>query len=142
MVFTFTYMCTHYLGHFHPHPTSDRTCSAFFVEEKTKDNKKNIVVLLVCDKDSYTERFLVFFTWTYVLQPTLVHLYQTSSLLPSPFPIAASASLRLLYSLLLSKHINHFQVLGFLPFPIPPHVCSPLSVWPMSNNIIAFVLGL
>jgi hypothetical protein len=28
------------------------------------------------------------------LQPTQVHLYQTSSLLPSPLPIVTSASLR------------------------------------------------
>jgi hypothetical protein len=47
----------------------------------------------------------------------LVHLYQASSLLPSPLPTVASVSLRLLYSLLYSGHINHFQVLGFLPFP-------------------------
>jgi hypothetical protein len=53
---------------------------------------------------------------TSVLQPTLVHLCQTSSLLPGPLPIVASASLRLLYSLLNSEHINHIQVLGFLSF--------------------------
>jgi hypothetical protein len=70
----------------------------------------------------------------------LVHLYQTSSLLPGPLPIVVSASLRLLYSLLYSEHIKYFQVLGFLPFPSCAQ--SPLSVWPMSNNITAFVLGL
>jgi hypothetical protein len=62
------------------------------------------------------------------LQPTLAHLYQTFSLLPSPLPIVASASLRLLYSLLYSEHINHIQILGFLPFPYSSHACSPL-VW-------------
>jgi hypothetical protein len=72
----------------------------------------------------------------------LVHLYLTSSLLPGPLPIVASDSLRLLYSLLYSKHINHIQVLGFLPFPYSSHVHSLLSVWLMSNNITAFVLGL
>jgi hypothetical protein len=51
-------------------------------------------------------------------------------------------SLRLLYSLLFSGHIKHFQVLDFLPFPYSFHVHSPLSVWLMSNNITAFVLGL
>jgi hypothetical protein len=43
----------------------------------------------------------------------LIHLYQTSSLLPGSLPTVASASLRLLYTLLNSKHINHIQVLGF-----------------------------
>jgi hypothetical protein len=67
---------------------------------------------------------------TCVLQPELVHLYQTSPLLPSHLPIVASVSLRLLYLLLYSGHIRHFQVLGFLPFPIPsvpilPLVCDP-----------------
>jgi hypothetical protein len=70
----------------------------------------------------------------------LVHLCQTSSLLPGPLAIVASASLRWLYSLLYSEHINHIQVLGFLPFPIPPVYGK--CVWPMSKNITAFVLGL
>jgi hypothetical protein len=98
--------------------------------------------LLVWDKDSYTERFLALLPCTCVLQLTLVHLYQTSSLLSSPLPIVASASLRLLYLLLHSKYINHIQVLGFLLFPYSSCTHSPLSVWPMSSNIIAFVLGL
>jgi hypothetical protein len=75
-----------------------------------------------------------------LLQPTLVHLCQTSSLFPGPLLIVASACLRLLYLLLYSEHINHIQVLGFLPFPYSSHVRSPLSVWPMSNNITVFVL--
>jgi hypothetical protein len=62
-----------------------------------------------------------------LLQPTLIHLYQTPLLLSGPFPIVASASLRLIYSLLYREHINHIQVLGFLPF---------------SRNITVFVLGL
>jgi hypothetical protein len=70
----------------------------------------------------------------------LVHLYQTSSLLPDHHPIVASASLRLLYSLLYSGHINHWQVLGFFPFFYSSCAHSPLSVWPMSNNITTFVL--
>jgi hypothetical protein len=58
----------------------------------------------------------------------LVHLYQTSSLLPGHLSRLASASLRLLYSLLYSGHVNHFQFLGFLPFPYSSCMCSPLSV--------------
>jgi hypothetical protein len=61
---------------------------------------------------------------TCVLQPTLVHRYQSSSLLPGHLPIAASASLRLLYLLLYREHINHIQILGFLPFPYSSCVCS------------------
>jgi hypothetical protein len=98
--------------------------------------------LLFWDKDSYIERFLALLPCTCILQPTLVHLCQTSLLLPGHLPIVASASLKLLYLLLYSEHMNHIQVLGFLPFPYFSRVCSPLSVWPMSNNITAFVLGL
>jgi hypothetical protein len=72
----------------------------------------------------------------------LVHLCQTSSLLPGSLPIVVSASLQLLYSLLYSEHTNHIQVLGFLLFPYSSRVCSSFSVWPMSNNITAFVSGL
>jgi hypothetical protein len=79
---------------------------------------------------------------TCVLHPTLVHLYLTSSLLPGPLPIVASVSLRLLYSLLYREHISPIQVLGFLPFPYSSCARSPLSVWPMSNNIAKFGLGL
>jgi hypothetical protein len=84
-------MCIHYLGHppYLPPQPPGRTCSALllsnFVEEKNiKDNKKNVLFLLMWDMDSYTGRFFVLFLCTCVLQPTLVHLYQTSSLLPSP----------------------------------------------------------
>jgi hypothetical protein len=82
-----------------------------------RDNKKKDTIFASLDKDSYTERFLVLLPCTCVLQRTLVHLYQTSSLLPGPLPIVASASLRLLYLFLYSEHINHLVVLGFLPFP-------------------------
>jgi hypothetical protein len=47
--------------------------------------------------------------YTCVLQPTLVHLCQTSSLLHYPLPIVDSPSLRLLYFLLYSEHINKFK---------------------------------
>jgi hypothetical protein len=113
----------------------------FCWRENIRDNKKDIVFFLVWDKDSYIERFLVLLPCTCVLQPTLVHFYQTSSLLLGPLPIVAFANLRLLY-LLSREHINHIQVLGFLPFPYSSHAHSPLSVWPMYNNITAFVLGL
>jgi hypothetical protein len=114
----------------------------FCWREDISDNKKDIVFLLAWDKDRYTERFLALLLCTCVLQPALVHLYQTSSLLPGPFPTVASASLRLLYSLLYSEHTKHFQVLGFLPFPYSSCTRSLLSVWPMSNNSTATVLGL
>jgi hypothetical protein len=67
----------------------------------------------------------------------LPDLFTNSS---SPF-LLASASLRLLYSLLYSVHNNHIQVLAFLPFLYSSRVWSPLSVWPMSNNVTAFALG-
>jgi hypothetical protein len=114
----------------------------FCWRENLRDNKKDIAFLLAWDKDMYTERFLALLPCTCILQPELVHPYQTSSLIPSHLPIVASTSLRLLYSLLYGGHIKHFQVLGFLPFPYSSHVWSPISVWPMSDNITAFVLGL
>jgi hypothetical protein len=100
------------------------------------------VVLLVWDKNSYTERLLALLPCTCVLQTTFVHLYQTSSVFSGPLPIVASFSLRLLYPLPYSEHINHIQVLGFLSFAYFSHVHSTLRVWPMTNNITAFVSGL
>jgi hypothetical protein len=93
------------------------------------------VFLLLWDKDSYTERLLELLPCTCVLKPTLVHFYQTSSLLLGLLPKVASANLRLLYLLLNREHI---QVLGFLPFPYSSQAHSPLSVWPVSNNIPTF----
>jgi hypothetical protein len=159
VIFIFTCMYTHCLSHLplnpqhsphappHPNPAFGKNLFHplvlwFCWRENISGNKKDIVFLLVWDKDSYTERFLASLPCICVLQPTLVHLYQTSSLLPGPLPIVASASLRLLYSLLYGKHINHIQVLGFLPFPYSSHAWSSISVWPMSNNITAFVLDL
>jgi hypothetical protein len=65
------------------HPTLEQNlfCPLVFRHcwrENIRDNKKNIVFLLVWDKDSYTERFLVLLPYICVLQPKLVHLYQTS----------------------------------------------------------------
>jgi hypothetical protein len=150
-------MCIHCLGHLlapapcyappSPFPLASRQnmfCPflQFCWRENIRDKKKDIALLLVWDKDSYTERFLALLPCTCVLQPILVHLYQPSSLLPGQLPIVASVSLRLLYLLLYSGHIKHFQVLGFLPFPYSSCMHSTLSVWPMSNNITAIVLGL
>jgi hypothetical protein len=134
----------------HPPPSlPGRTCSILlfsnFVEEKTRDNMKGIAFLLIWDKDTYTERLSELLPCTCVLQPALVHLYQTSSLLPGHLPIMASASLRLLYFPTYSEkmwHISHIQVLGFFPFPYSSCAHSLLSVWPMSNHTTAFVLGI
>jgi hypothetical protein len=107
----FIHMCIHCLGQL-PSPSTKQNLFhplvSNFIEEK-RDNEKDIAFLLVWDKDSYTKRFLVLLPCTCVLQSTLVHLYQTSSLLPSPLPLVAFASLRLLYLLLYIKHINHIQ---------------------------------
>jgi hypothetical protein len=114
IILTFIHMCIHCLGYLSLPLLPGRTCSTLlfsdFVEEKNiRDNKKDIAFLLVCDKDNYTERFLALLPCTCVLQPTWVHLCQTSSLLP--IPIVASASLRLLYLLLYSEytHQNTFK---------------------------------
>jgi hypothetical protein len=87
-----------------------------------------MVFLLIWDKNSYTGRFLVLFPCIDVLQPQVVHLYQSTSLSLSPLPIVALANLRLLYSFLYSEHISHMQVLGFLPLPYPYSAQPSLSV--------------
>jgi hypothetical protein len=84
--------------------------------------------LLVWGKDSYSGKFLVLFPCIYALQPTLVHFYQTSSLLPSPLTIIALASLRLQYSLPYSEHINHIQAFSFLSSLYLFHAQAPISV--------------
>jgi hypothetical protein len=98
-------------------------------------DKKDIVFLLVWDKDSYTQRVLALLPCTSVLQLELIHLSKTSSLLPGHLCIVTSVSLRLLYSLLNSGQIEHFKTLGSLPFPIPP-VC----VLPLACNLCPIVL--
>jgi hypothetical protein len=72
----------------------------FCWRENTGVDKKDKAFLLVWEKDSSTERFLVLLPHIRVLQPSLVHLCRKSSLHASPLPIVASASLRLQYSLL------------------------------------------
>jgi hypothetical protein len=98
----------------------------FCWRENINYNKKNIAFLLV--EIRYTERFLLLLPCTCVLQPELINLYQTSSLLPGYLSIATSVSLSLLYLLFYNGHIKRFQVLGFLPFPYSSCTYSPLSV--------------
>jgi hypothetical protein len=86
---------------------------------------KSMTFLLVWDKDIQIRRFLVLFPSIYVLQPKIIHLYHTSSLLPSRLPIVSSASLRFLYSFLYSGHINHIQVFAFISWLYPSHEVSP-----------------
>jgi hypothetical protein len=112
----------------------------FCWRENIRDNKKDITFLLIWDKESYIERFLALLPCTCVLQPKLIHLY--SLLLPGPLPIVAAANLRLLYSLLNRKHINHIQILAFLFFPYFSHSWSLLSVWPMSHTNFTHLFGL
>jgi hypothetical protein len=92
--------------------------------------KKNMAFLQLWEKGSYAAKFLMLFPCIYVLQPKLVHLYQSSSLIPCPLPIVASVRLRILYSFLYSEYISHIHIFG-----------SPL-VWSMSHNTAAFVLHL
>jgi hypothetical protein len=61
----------------------------------------------------------VLFPCTCVLQPHLVHLYQTSSLLPSPLPIVASASLTLIYIL---SYIENTGILICQTWTIQSHL--------------------
>jgi hypothetical protein len=68
----------------------------------------------------------------------LVHLYQTSSRLSGPLPIVAAANLRLLYSLLNKKHINHIQVLGFISCPYSPVCVLPLVCDPCPISLHLF----
>jgi hypothetical protein len=121
-------MCIHYLGHLPLQQNLFPLFLWFCWRENIRDNKKNMAFFLVWDKDSYTERFLALVPCTCVLQTILVHLCQTSSLLPGLLSIVASASLRLLYSLLYSEHINHIQDLGFLPFPYSSRAWSSLII--------------
>jgi hypothetical protein len=83
-----------------------------------------MVFLLVWDKDSYIRRFLVLFPCICILQHKLVHLYQTSSLLPSPLPKLASVNLRLQWA-----HQLHLSF-RFPSLLYSSRESSPLSVWP------------
>jgi hypothetical protein len=128
IIFAFTYMCIHYLHHIHPptlFPTTSplppvpttpgknlfqRLVLQFCRRTNIKAKKRNMAFLLVWDKDSYPGSFLILFPCIYVLQPQLVHLFWSSLLLPSPFPMVAPARLGFLYSFLYRKLISHIQV--------------------------------
>jgi hypothetical protein len=103
---------------------------------------KDIAFLLVWGKDSYNREI-----------PSIASMQnciraQIDSSLPDCFTTSLTPS-----------HINlcHFKVtilaplqwghqtfssFGFPTYPLSSCMCSPLSVWTMSNNITAFVLGL
>jgi hypothetical protein len=114
----------------------------FCFRENIRDNKKDIALLLAWDKDSYTKRFLA------LLPCTCCITTQIGSPLPDLFTTSQSRS----HSGLCQFKITLFTPLqwacqtlstfGFPTFPYSSCTHSPLSVWPMSNNIIAFVLGL
>jgi hypothetical protein len=97
IIFSFTYMCIHTLFGLLPssHPPQPPPASGqnlfcpllpFCWRENIGDSKKGIMFLLIWDTVSYTERVLALPPCTCVLQPTLVHLCHTSSLLPGPLP--------------------------------------------------------
>jgi hypothetical protein len=134
LLFYHFYIYLHVYTLFVPPPLSpwqNRFCPFvlwFHWRENIRDTKQDISFLLVWGKDSYTERFLALLPYFCLLQPTLIHLCQTSSLLSDTLPIVASSSLRLFSSLIYSEHINHIQVLGFLSFPYSSCAHSPPSV--------------
>jgi hypothetical protein len=141
IVFTLTHMCIHCVGNLLPSscpPSTSRQnlfCLLFsnFVEEKTYEIIRKTVFLLVGTKNCLTERCLVLLPCTCVLQPTLVRLYQTSSLLPSvlcQFKITIFTHLQWVHQ----PH-SRFRFPSFSLF-------RQLSGWPMSSNTTAFVLGL
>jgi hypothetical protein len=113
----------------------------FCWREDISNSKKDIVFLLVWDKDSCTERFLVLLPYTCVLQLKLAYL-------PDPFTTSQSPShsdlCRFKVTILATLQWA-YQTLSSFWFPIFHYsscVCSPFSMWPVSNNITAFVLGL
>jgi hypothetical protein len=58
-----------------------------------------------------------------------------------PFPLVAFTNLELLYLLLYSEHINHIQVLGFLPFPYSSCAHSPHTVWSIPIILLHIILS-
>jgi hypothetical protein len=127
-------MCIHCLGHLShppPNPASGQNLFCplvlrFCWRRNTTDGKKGIAFLLVWGKDRYTERFLMLLPCTSVLQPTLAHLCQTSSLLPGPLPIVVSASLGLPYSPSTVSTSTTFRCWISFLFPILPMLILPL----------------
>jgi hypothetical protein len=145
LIYSFIHMCIHCLGHISPllpapHPVTITPISLASSQnlfspllqicwrEDISNNKKDIVFLLVRDKDSYTEGFLALLPCTCVLQPKMIHLYQTSSHSDlCQFKVTILALLQWAHQTLSS--------FGFPTFPYFFCMCSPLSMWPMSNNI-------
>jgi hypothetical protein len=114
----------------------------FCWREDINSNKNDIAFLLVWDKDNYTEGFLALFPCTCVSQPELFHLYQNSSLLDSHLPIVASCQFKITILTPLQWAHQTLSSFGFPTFPYSSCRYSPFSMWPMSNNISAFVLHL
>jgi hypothetical protein len=106
----------------------------FCWRENIGDNKKkkDTMFLVVWDRDSYIERFLVLLPCTCVLQPKLVHLCQTSSLLPSHLPIVASQFKITLLAPLQWAHQTHssfrFPSLSLFLLYVLPLVCDPCPI--------------
>jgi hypothetical protein len=99
-----------------------------------------MVFSLVWDKDSYTECFLCcFHTYMYYKPNWFI---STSPLYSSlvPFPSGLSQFRITIFVSIQWAHQPH-SFLVFFPYPIPPMHTLPL-VWPISNNITAFVIGL
>jgi hypothetical protein len=148
-------MCIHCLGHlsphllpppFPPHPPRFQAepvlpSSPILLKRRHSNNKKGIGFSLVWDMDSYAEI------------PSVASMHkcittQIDSSLPDLFTTSQSPS-----------HIDlcHFKVtvftplqwvhqtlssFGFSTFTYSSCIHSPLSMWPMSSNITAFVLDL
>jgi hypothetical protein len=111
-----------------------------FCWREDKRNKKDIAFLLVWDKDSYIEGVLA-------LLPCMCITIQIDFSVPNLFTIWSPSHIDLCHfkvTILAPLQWGHQTLLSF-GFPIFPYsscMCSPLSMWPMSNNITAFVLDL
>jgi hypothetical protein len=71
-----------------------RTCSSLVVSDFCKrkcirDKNRNLIFLLVWNKDNYTRRFIALFPYMYVIELQLIHFCQS---------MVAPDSLRFLYS--------------------------------------------
>jgi hypothetical protein len=94
-----------------------------------------MVCLLVWDKNSYTGGFFLLFLCRCVLQSKLIHLYQTSSLFPSPLPIVASPSLKLCIHSYTVSTSTTFKFMVSVPFSLPP-VCD----FPLVSDLCPIIL--
>jgi hypothetical protein len=155
--YSFIHMCIHCLGHFsplyptlslsqHPHLASRQSLFCPFIQfcwrEDISNNKTDKEFLLLWDKHSCIERFLALLPCTSVLQSKLIHLYLTFSLLPrSPSHIGLC---HFKVSVLAPLQWGHqtLSSFGFPTYPYSSRMCSPLSVWPKFNHIVAFALDL